>query len=441
MFETVDDPLGDDTVECVYTGRRIHAATRTEAQNQGFNTEHSWPQSTFNSQDPMVSDLNHLFPTDGPPNSARSNYPFGTVVSNITWQGGGSKLGHNASGQIVFEPRDSHKGDVARVMLYFLLRYPSNYGTFMDSIQESALRLWCRTDPVSQKEVLRTNAIALYQGKRNPLVDHPEFVDRISYFRTSTAPLQSPDIAVSPRTINFGTVAVGDSAGWNLLIMNRGAVPLNITGIVLQSASPAFTVVSSISAVPRDSFQLVHIRFNPPQPNQTYANALLVQSNDPDEGTVSVPLSGSAGVTSTYQYAVSDGWNLVSVPLTVIDYRRTVVYPSAISAAFAFERTSGYAERDTLTNGVGYWLKFPAEQNIGMTGTIRIRDTVQVVAGWNLIGASGNPVDQDSVRQIPDGIVGSRYFGYSGSYSPADTLQPGKGYWVKVNQDGWLVLQ
>jgi hypothetical protein len=180
MFETIDDPLGIDTLECVYTGRRIHAATRTEGQNQGFNTEHSWPQSTFSSQDPMVSDVNHLFPVDEPANSARSNYPFGPVVSGITWQNGGSKLGRNAANTIVFEPRDSHKGDVARVMFYFLLRYPSNYGTFMDATQEAALRLWYRSDAVSTKETLRCSAIAVYQLKRNPLVDHPEFIDRIT---------------------------------------------------------------------------------------------------------------------------------------------------------------------------------------------------------------------------------------------------------------------
>ncbi|HCV44437.1 MAG TPA: hypothetical protein DGH68_13195 [Bacteroidetes bacterium] len=301
MFETIDDPTGVDTIECVYTGRRIHAATRTEAQNQGFNTEHSWPQSTFNSQDPMVSDINHLFPTDEPPNSARANYPFGPVVSNITWQNGGSRLGRNPNGQIAFEPRDSHKGDVARVMFYFLIRYPSNYGTFMDADQEFYLRQWYRTDPVSSKELLRNNAIAVYQGKRNPLVDHPEFIDRISYFRSSTPPAQYPDVAVSPSSINFGTVAAGDSADWRLLIMNSGVASLTISSIAPQSPPSAFQVVSFSNTVPPDSFQRVVIRFKPTQSSQTYVDTLRIQSNDPDEGAVSVPLSGSSGTTSVAQ--------------------------------------------------------------------------------------------------------------------------------------------
>jgi hypothetical protein len=298
MFETIDDPLGIDTLECVYTGRRIHAATRTEGQNQGFNTEHSWPQSTFSSQDPMVSDVNHLFPVDEPANSARSNYPFGPVVSGITWQNGGSKLGRNAANTIVFEPRDSHKGDVARVMFYFLLRYPSNYGTFMDATQEAALRLWYRSDPVSTKETLRCSAIAVYQGKRNPLVDHPEFIDRITYFRSSTVPTQSPDIAVSPATINFGQVAVGDTGTWRLLIRNTGMAPLSILNIGLQSASSNFQIGSFVNGLPADSFQQVVVRFTPTASGQSYSNALIVQSNDPGEGTLTIPVAGTAGTTS-----------------------------------------------------------------------------------------------------------------------------------------------
>ncbi len=140
-------------------------------------------------------------------------------------------------------------------------------------------------------------------------------------------------------------------------------------------------------------------------------------------------------------YAVANGWNMVSVPLTVVDYRRTIVFPSATSSAFAFSQNLGYVVHDTLSNGVGYWLKFPTSQNVGITGTVRVRDTVHVNTGWNLIGSISSPALKDSILQLPSGIVGSSYFGYSGGYSPADTLQPGRGYWVNVTQNGRLVLR
>ncbi|MEO8168868.1 MAG: endonuclease, partial [bacterium] len=232
MFETVNDYGLIDTIECVYIGRRIHAATRTEAQNQNFNTEHTWPQSFFNSADPMVSDLNHLYPTDAAPNSARANYPFGVVVSNITYNVGGSKLGRRADGATAFEPRDVHKGDVARALFYFMIRY-GNLGSFMDVTQEKDLRTWNKSDPVSANETSRNNSVASFQGKRNPLIDHPEFTDRITQYYTPTAPTLSPGIVPSPPTASLGSVVYTDSVTYNLIVVNRGRAALTISSVTL----------------------------------------------------------------------------------------------------------------------------------------------------------------------------------------------------------------
>jgi hypothetical protein len=195
-------------------------------------------------------------------------------------------------------------------MFYFLLHYPSNYGTFMDATQEFYLRQWYRNDPVSTKEILRTTAIALYQGKRNPLVDHPEFIERISYFRVNTPPPQYPDIAVSPAAIDFGPVAVGDSAEWRLLIMNNGEAPLSISSIALQSPSSNFQVVSFVNYVSVDSFQRVRIRFTPTLPNQAYVDSLVIQSNDPDEGALKIALTGSSGTTGVAEKRVPNTFEL-----------------------------------------------------------------------------------------------------------------------------------
>jgi hypothetical protein len=74
-----------NTIECVYTGRlAVGYTNRTDAfNNYNFNTEHIWPQSTFSQNEPMRSDLYHLYPTDVNANAIRSNYPFGNVVSGV----------------------------------------------------------------------------------------------------------------------------------------------------------------------------------------------------------------------------------------------------------------------------------------------------------------------------------------------------------------------
>ncbi len=293
MFETIDDG-GVDTIQCVYTGRKVYATTRTIAQNQNFNTEHSWPQSFFGDSLPMRSDLNHLFPTDVDANSRRANYPLGPVSGIPTWDSGGSKLGNRSTGEIVFEPRNVHKGDVARSLFYFILRY-TNRGAFMASRQEGDLRVWDKVDPVSAKELARNNSIASYQLKRNPLIDHPEFTDRITQYYTSATPTLFPDIAASPASASLGSVVYTDSVIYNLTVVNRGRAALNISSVTLQNASTGYSILSWPSIVPVDSFGTVRVKFKPTLPVVvSYNNTLVINSNDPDQGTLNVPMTASA---------------------------------------------------------------------------------------------------------------------------------------------------
>ena len=132
------------------------------------------------------------------------------------------------------------------------------------------------------------------------------------------------------------------------------------------------------------------------------------------------------------------GWNLISLPTTLPDLRKTIIFPTAISDAFAYEGT--YVAKDTLIHGVGYWLKFESEQNVPIMGTLVTKDTVDVVDGWNMIGAISQPIKTSSVMSIPSGLITSPFFRYNETYLEADTIKPGGGYWVKVNQPGSLIL-
>uniref|UniRef100_UPI0038F7AB72 endonuclease n=1 Tax=Streptomyces scabiei TaxID=1930 RepID=UPI0038F7AB72 len=63
-----------------------------------YNREHSFPKSWFGgTNEPMNSDVHHIFATDGYVNSKRSNYPFGEVGSASFTSSNGSKLGSAAS--------------------------------------------------------------------------------------------------------------------------------------------------------------------------------------------------------------------------------------------------------------------------------------------------------------------------------------------------------
>jgi uncharacterized delta-60 repeat protein len=143
--------------------------------------------------------------------------------------------------------------------------------------------------------------------------------------------------------------------------------------------------------------------------------------------------------TASTALAISDGWNMVSVPRTETDYRKSVLFPTAVSSAFAYTST-GYVSKDTLQNGVGYWAKFSGGQTVSIPGQPRSLDTVSVSLGWNMIGCLTDAVPIASIASIPGGIVTSNFFGYGVSYFSEDTLKPGRGYWVKVNSAGKLIL-
>ena len=136
--------------------------------------------------------------------------------------------------------------------------------------------------------------------------------------------------------------------------------------------------------------------------------------------------------------SADNGWNLVSLPLRVTDARKSVIFPTAITPLFSYN--AGYEMKDTLANGVGYWLKLPAQQTVPMHGDTVGLDSIHVNAGWNLIGSITNQIPVSHISSVPSHIISSECYDYRHGYKIADTIMPGKGYWVKTNSSGALVL-
>ncbi len=142
--------------------------------------------------------------------------------------------------------------------------------------------------------------------------------------------------------------------------------------------------------------------------------------------------------SSLFQCNISEEWNMVSLPVNVVDNRKSVLFPSATSSAFAF--TTGYEAKDSLMHGMGYWLKFDTAQIVSIPGIVIDKDTVTVNAGWNMIGSISDTISITCI--VPLGTtVQSSYFGYTNGYVASDIILPGKAYWVKVSTAGQLVLK
>ncbi len=186
--------------------------------NSFYNREHAWPKSygfpNDGSSNYPYTDMHHLFLADSGYNSSRSNKPFDICVSGCSEKTTLINDGRGGSGQSnwtkgsytqgVWEVWSSRKGDIARAMFYMDVRYEgghhgitghtepdliltddlglidsSNTGNneaqgYMGLL--SVLILWHQKDPVDDIERQHNEAVANFQGNRNPFVDHPEWV-------------------------------------------------------------------------------------------------------------------------------------------------------------------------------------------------------------------------------------------------------------------------
>lgn len=171
LFSKIDNFEGK--VTCVYSGLVVQ--TDKIPDHRIMNTEHTWPRSRM--EDEAETDLHNLFPAASDVNKKRSNIYFGDVVS-AEWERGGSKLGKNKNGKLAFEIRKSHRGNAARAMFYI----STVYGYEIPPWEEEFLRRWHVQDPVDAQELERNNRVEAVQGNRNPFVDDPDRVARISDF-------------------------------------------------------------------------------------------------------------------------------------------------------------------------------------------------------------------------------------------------------------------
>ena len=165
----------DDTDNDTFNDR-----TRAIAYQQGnspcigyWNREHVFAKSLAN---PSLetdfpgpgTDVHNLRAADCQMNSTRNNNYFRDGSGN-------SFLDED------FYPGDEFKGDVARIILYMYLRYPTqcepiNIGvgdrTYASDVPNIFLE-WNEEDPVSEFERNRNDVIYSFQGNRNPFIDNP----------------------------------------------------------------------------------------------------------------------------------------------------------------------------------------------------------------------------------------------------------------------------
>ena len=243
----------------VANGGQQDNGSNPSGECQLFNREHTIPQSYFgNSVLPMFSDAHFVIPSDKIVNATRGDLPYGKVGTATYTSGNGSKKGNNLNSgysagysSTVFEPIDQYKGDIARVMFYFVTRYESQLSSFFTassstskvmfdgstgkSFSDTFLNIfltWHIQDPVSQKEIDRNNAIYIRQNNRNPFIDTPAYVCQI--WSTQCAALTSENFKLENTVSIYPNPVSNNEVFISTLSELKSIVLYNINGQIIQ---------------------------------------------------------------------------------------------------------------------------------------------------------------------------------------------------------------
>lgn len=414
-----------NTVTCVYSAYTepvpLDFTNTSTGTVKNINCEHSIPQSWFKETVRMRSDMHHLYPTYIQWNSNRGSNRYADIPDAQTtlWM----RLTQSQTGipttnideysedtNAQFEPREDHKGNVARTAFYFYTMHAgqpdlvaTGHGDISSLADLATLYKWHLADPVDDHERERNRRVAASQGNYNPYIVDPSLVARAWGF-AATGPVVSFTSAT-------GSIIEGNS-GTSTYTTTLSVSPAPTAALTVQVALDAasstatsgsdfsFTTPTTVTFAAGQTSQTVSVTVNgdtQPEADETVVLALqnpgtgasiggpathtLTITND-DGPVPTVRFSAATGSilegnsgTSTYTATVTlaDPGSLtfpLTVPLTV-DAASTATSPSDYTLAttqitFASATALSQAVRVTV---VGDLLPEPNETVILRLGT------------------------------------------------------------------------
>ncbi len=450
------------------------------AGNSNYQREHAWPSSHGFPRNVVANypytDGHHLFAADGSYNGSRGNKPYRFCTSGScgerktevnNGQGGvgqpNATEGNGRDGTGTWETWIGRRGDVARALLYMDVRYEGDIHG-IEGVAEPDLRLtddqalinpdssvnktigymgelsallaWHEQDPVDAVNAFRNSAIEMYQGNRNPFIDHPEWVDCVFNGVCDTPWLNEFHYdnagGDTGEFVELVALAKMDLTGWTLLGYNGN------DGAVYETISLTGTVPSDTSC-----FGFVTIDF-PGMQNGPDGLALA----DPDgnvrwfisyEGAFVATSGPAAGMTSTPLLVEETGSTPVGSSLQLAGAGAGV---SAFTWRSPAAATPGAANNGQMLEGdcagdmdppaqpVAWINEFHYDNASGDVGEfVEIAGTAGIdLSGWTVLGYNGadggvyGSVALSGVIPDEDGGLGALSFTFSGMQNGPDGL-------------------
>ena len=181
-----EDPTNKSNMIYLYTRDSVKKNAASS-----WNREHVWPQSLSRNssgvqhwgQTQAGTDILHIRPTYNDTNNERDNDKYGNTNKSNPLTYKGMPYGYETG--TTFEPLDSVKGDVARIIMYVWTAYYDYYNDSSLLITKTftnydTLLEWHMLDKPDVHEGYRNDfSQTSRQKNRNPFVDHPEYAWKI----------------------------------------------------------------------------------------------------------------------------------------------------------------------------------------------------------------------------------------------------------------------
>jgi hypothetical protein len=132
-------------------------------------------------------------------------------------------------------------------------------------------------------------------------------------------------------------------------------------------------------------------------------------------------------------------WNLVGLPVDVNDPFHLSVFPDALEGTL-YSFNGGYIQENDLISGLGYWLRFLIEGTTEISGLPIDSLTIPLMNEWNLISSISTTISLLNIDD-PDGlIISGTLYEFNDGYVQVETLEPGKGYWIRSSGEGGIII-
>ena len=118
------------------------------------------------------------------------------------------------------------------------------------------------------------------------------------------------------------------------------------------------------------------------------------------------------------------------------------LFPSATENSCYSYSINGYTQETSLSEGNGYWLHFEETGSHTVIGEAISEISIDVQSGWNLISGISSNVNSYEIQDPGDIIIPNTLFEFQGAsgYAYAQTLEPGKGYWIRTSSAGIIII-